>query len=211
MANALAELLGLGAVAALAYVVVTTMGEPYGLRRALALAAVLVLMGAVEGLVVGFGQARVLRQRLPHLQGWVSATIIGAVAVWALGMIPSTIMSINESGNSGQPPEIGEPLRLLLAAGLGLVAGPLLAFFRWRILRRYIVRGAAWWLPTNALAWAARMPVVFVGAHLSASTPMITLPSIGQEPDGAPRIVDGWRATAGVLAAAGPRCRSPRR
>ena len=180
VANALAELLGLGAVAALAYVAVTMVGEPHGPRWALVLAAALVVSGAVEGLVVGFAQARVLRQRLPHLQGWVRATVVGAVAAWALGMIPSTVMSINAPGNSGQPPEIGEPLRLLLAACLGLVAGPVLAFFQWRILRRYIVKGAAWWLPANALAWAAGMPVVFAGAHLSAftSSPLLIVPCV---------------------------------
>jgi len=168
-ANSLAELLGLGTVATLGYVIAIRVGEPHGILQATTSASVFVLLGAFEGLVVGWAQARVLRLRLPGLTGWVRATVVGAAVCWALGMAPSTVMSLGQSTEARPPPEIGEPLRLLLAAGLGLVAGPALAFFQWQRLRRHVPR-AGWWLPANAVAWAVGMPIIFLGAHVSAYT-----------------------------------------
>jgi hypothetical protein len=132
-----------------------------------AFACVFILLGALEGLVVGWAQASVLEQRLPKLRVWVRASVVGAVVVWALGMAPSTIMSLSQPPGAGQPPEISEALRLLLAAGLGVVAGPVLAFFQWRSLRQHVQR-AWWWLPANAIAWAVGMPIISLGAHMGA-------------------------------------------
>lgn len=170
VANSLAELVGLGSVAAIGYFVVTQVGEPHGLIPALFFTVSFILLGIVEGLVVGYAQAKVLRQRVPQLHGWIRATVIGAVVAWALGMLPSTLMNSMNTGDTTPPPEISEWLRLVFAAGLGLVAGPVLAFFQWRCLRHYLRRRAAWWLPANALAWALGMPVIFAGAHLGAGT-----------------------------------------
>lgn len=180
-ANAGAEFVGLGTVAALGYVVATRLGEPHGPLPAIAFALVFVCLGAFEGLVVGVAQAKVLRSRIPSLGGWASASVVGAVVAWAAGMVPSTFMRVIGSGASGAPPEISEPVRLVLAAGLGLVAGPILAYFQWRCLRRYIARGAAWWLPANAVAWAFGMPVVFVAAHVGAigTDPALVVPGVG--------------------------------
>jgi len=110
----------------------------------------------------------VLVRRLPELRGWVRASLVGAAVAWALGMTPGTIMSLAESGVSGAQPEIVESLRLLLAATLGLVVGPLLAFFQRRRLRRCVTRRAAWWLPANASAWAIGTPIIVGGAHMNA-------------------------------------------
>jgi hypothetical protein len=168
-ANSLAELTGLGTVAALGYVIASQVGEPHGTLQVMAFATVFILLGAFEGLVVGWAQANVLRPRLPKLHGWVRATVIGAAVSWALGMAPSTVMSLREVTEASTPPEVSEPLRLLLAAGLGLVAGPALAFFQWRVLRNH-VQNAGWWLLGNAVAWAVGMPIVFLGAHMGAYT-----------------------------------------
>lgn len=169
-ANSLAELLGLGGVAVAGIVIATYLGEPQGLLPSLGVAALFVLLGAGEGLVVGMAQAIVLRRRLPELRGWVRATVAGAVVAWVVGMAPSTIMNIvSPDTSAGPPPQISESVRLLLAAGLGLATGPLLAFFQWRRLRRYVMRHAAWWLIANALAWALAMPVIFAGVHLTAA------------------------------------------
>ena len=179
-ANSLAELLGLGTVAALGYAIASRVREPHGVFQAIAFASVFVLLGAFEGLVVGWAQAKVLKLRLPGLTGWVRATVVGAAVSWALGMAPSTIMSLGQASEAKPPPEISEPLRLLLAAGLGLVAGPALAFFQWRRLRRHVPR-AGLWLPANSVAWAVGMPVIFLGAHVSACTtvPLLVAAGVG--------------------------------
>jgi hypothetical protein len=47
---------------------------------------------------------------------------------------------------------------------LGLVAGPV-GFAQWLVLRRH--RPGAWrWLGANAAAWAAGMPLIFLGMDL---------------------------------------------
>lgn len=178
-ANSIAELLGLGTVAIVGFLAAKQFGEPHGLGQSLSYAVLFVMLGAFEGLVVGLAQARVLLQRRPALQGWVGATVIGAVIAWTLGMAPSTLMSINEASTNGPPPEMSEALVLLLAAGLGFVAGPVLAFFQWRCLRRYVTRRAAWWLPANALAWMLGMPVIFMGINLSTLTSSPSLIVLG--------------------------------
>lgn len=176
--NSLGELVGLGTVAGLGYVIASRMGEPHGILPAIAFASVFVLLGAFEGFVVGWAQAKVLKLRLPKLTGWTRATVVGAAVSWALGMAPSTLMSLAQATEARPPPEISEPLRLLLAAGLGLVAGPALAFFQWRRLRRHVPR-AGWWLPANAVAWAVGMPIIFLGAHVSAYTAAPLLVALG--------------------------------
>ena len=49
-----------------------------------------------------------------------------------------------------------------LAAGMGLVLGPILGVPQWLALRRY-VPNAGWWVPANALAWMLGMVVIFIG------------------------------------------------
>ena len=197
-ANSAAELLGLGSVAAVGYLVASRVGEPQGLPQALALAGPFVLLGAFEGWVVGLAQAWVLRRPLPALRGWVGATVVGAAVAWGVGMTPGTIMGLGESGASGRPIEVSEPARLMLAAGLGLVVGPVLAFFQWRRLRICLVRRAAWWLPANAAAWALGMPIIFVGAHLSAHTSdwVLISAAVGVSLLGAGAIVGAVHGTA---------------
>jgi hypothetical protein len=192
-ANSLAELVGLGTVAVLGYVIASRVGEPHGILQAIGFASVFVLLGAFEGLVVGWAQAKVLKPRLPKLTGWARATVVGAAVSWTLGMAPSTIMSLGQASEANPPPEISEPLRLLLAAGLGLIAGPALAFFQWRLLRRHVPR-AGWWLPANAIAWAVGMPIIFLGAHMSAYTTLPLLVALGV---GAALLIAG--AAVGVI------------
>lgn len=177
-ANAVAEVLGLGAVAGLGFLAFQRLGEPDSIGLALAVASTFVLLGAFEGLVVGVAQRSVLRTRLPTLRGWVRATVTGAVAAWAVGMIPSTVVNFTENANSAPVEEPALGLVLLVAAGLGAVAGPILAVFQWLSLRKVIAQRAGYWLPANAAAWALGMPIIFLGAQaneFTSSPPVIAL------------------------------------
>lgn len=168
LANAWAEFIGLGAVASIGGLVASHADRAGRAGTALAVAALFVGLGALEGAVVGIAQQRVLADAVPGLSGWVRATVAGAVVAWAVGMLPSTVISLLPREAGASPPAIGQPLRLLLAAGLGCVAGPILAACQWRRLRHVLPR--AWrWLPANALAWAAGMPIIFQAAHVAAA------------------------------------------
>ncbi|HET9823199.1 MAG TPA: hypothetical protein VFQ16_15365 [Burkholderiaceae bacterium] len=167
VANAIGECLGLGAIAVCGVVAWRSIGEaPRGATGTLLVALAAVGLGAVEGALVGWAQRAVLRTRLPALRGWVRATVMGAMAAWALGMLPSTAIHLAGVDAAAPAAEPALPVVLAAAAGLGVVTGPVLAYFQWRCLRHALPGGAIWWLPANAAAWALGMPLVFVGAQV---------------------------------------------
>jgi hypothetical protein len=163
-ANALAEMIGLGASALLwgAFAFSFSAEERLGILTS----AVIVVVGStlLEGTAVGVGQWLVLRRPLPQLrwQAWVLATMVGAFVAWSLGMIPSTMMALGEETSSQPPLEINDLVMYSLAAVMGLVLGPILGLPQWWVLRRHL-HYAAWWIPANAVAWALGMVAIFVG------------------------------------------------
>lgn len=196
-ANAIGELLGLGAVAGIGFLLFLQVAEPQSWQQATLIAAAFVGLGAFEGLVVGVAQASVIRRILPAVRGWVIATVIGATVAWAIGMLPSTIASLLSSPSAAPAPESPLWLTLLLAAGLGAIAGPVLAAFQWRCLRRALPVRAWVWLPANAAAWCVGMPVIFLGAQANeaASSPALIAFMIGLALLGAGALVGavhGW-------------------
>ncbi len=190
IANSLGEVVGLGVVGAGGYLVTTRIGEEPSPPAAIGGGVVVVLLGALEGGVVGSAQWLVLRRPLPALRAraWVIATVVGAVAAWLIGMIPSSAAALGGSGNAAarEPPAAAV---LVLAALLGIVAGVILASPQWLVLRRQ-VRAAGWWLPANAAAWMVGMPIIFA--------------AVGAIPEGAGAavIVTGMLLTLAVTGAA---------
>lgn len=165
LANAWSEALGLGAT-----FVAGSLAAPLLARSdviAVLLGAFLaILLGTVlEGVLVGVAQERVLAARLRGIPrgAWVAATAIGAGLAWALGMIPSTLLTLVNAGSPATPAiEPGPLVQYSLAAGLGFVAGPILGAAQWTVLRRY-TKHAGRWLWANAAAWAVGMPLIFLG------------------------------------------------
>ncbi len=175
LSNALGELIGLGVVGAAGALVIRESGEPEGTLKVLGFTALIIVLGAFEGGVLGLFQGWVLRSRLPQLRqrAWILATLLGAVTAWTLGMIPSAIASLSPLSR-GSPPSIEDSTVFLLAGLMGLVLGIVLALPQWRVLRRY-VRRASWWIPANSLAWACGMPIVFwVAGNLPADISWIS-------------------------------------
>jgi hypothetical protein len=144
----------------------------FGIALAMAL-GVAVAGALVEGVAVGGAQWLAAHAAVPELplRDWVIATSIGAFVAWALGMLPTTLLSRAfaagaTAATTGAPG--GEPplaVQLLLAAGMGIVLGPVLAVPQWRVLRRHVPR-AGWWVLANASAWALGMPAVFLATGL---------------------------------------------
>jgi hypothetical protein len=180
LANLFGETLGLGLVGTIGYATLYVFGEPVSISYTLAFAALAIGLGGVEGAIVGYAQARVLRRRLPQLRAWVAATVVGAVVAWMLGMVPSTLMSLVTPPSAEPPPEISDALQLLLAVPLGLVTGAILGFPQWRVLRHHVPR-AGWWVVANALAWGCGMPLVFVAAGVrpAGDALFVVLVSVG--------------------------------
>jgi hypothetical protein len=164
VANALGELVGLGAAAVIGALLAGIFDATLGAVAGVTLAVTLILLGTFEGVVVGLAQWRVLRRPFPELRrrSWIAASAAGALAAWTLGMIPSTLADFGAAAG-GAPPEIDDTLMYGLAAAMGAALGPILGVPQWLVLRRH-ARRALWWIPANAAAWALGMPVVFVGA-----------------------------------------------
>lgn len=160
LANALAEAVALGAAFTLGFALIASKAAAASASPWWS-AGVAVLLGTLEGVIVGAAQWAVLRRRLPDVRAetWILATAAGAFAAWSLGMLPSALLG--PPSGASTPAELPEHVQFVLAAALGAVAGPVLAFAQWWALRTQIDR--AWrWIPANAAAWMLGMPVVFV-------------------------------------------------
>jgi len=124
--------------------------------------------GAIEGSVVGLLQWLVLRRPFPEVarRAWVMATIAGAMVAWFFGSLPSTLIDMGAQQSGEEVQEPAAAVVLLLAAGMGLVLGVVLAYPQWRLLRR-VVEKAWWWIPANAIAWAFGMAIIFAAMDLA--------------------------------------------
>jgi hypothetical protein len=113
----------------------------------------LLAAGAVEGVMLGSGQAAVLRRALPGLprRRWIAATAAAAVLAYAIGLAPSAL-AIDTW-----------PTALVVAfaaiGGLALLAS--IGTAQWLILRRHVA-GAGRWIWATAAAWMVGL-AVFLG------------------------------------------------
>lgn len=165
VANGLAEAGGLGTTFVLGQAVAPIMEQMRGVTAILGGALAAVALGTLlEGVLVGMAQERVLTTRVGlRPKVWTIATAIGAGAAWALGMVPSTAMSLTATAApGGVVSEPGALVQYSLAVGMGLVTGPVLGIAQWAVLRG-AVRNAANWLWANAVAWGVGMPLIFLG------------------------------------------------
>ncbi len=168
-ANAWSESLGLGTTFILGFLVAPALENMSGVFNVLTTAFMAVVLGIfLEGVLVGIAQGRVLHHRVPHIpiRRWTIATALGAGLAWLIGMIPSTAMGLMTPG--GAEASMTEPppgIQYVLAAGLGLVTGPILGVAQWAVLRKHIAHSVRW-LWANALAWAVGMPMIFAGMDL---------------------------------------------
>jgi hypothetical protein len=165
VANALGELIGLGAAGAIGAMLASIVGATSETGASLGVAGALIVLGTLEGLVVGLAQWLVLRRPFPGMRrrSWMLASAAGAFVAWALGMLPSTLADVGAAAGEAAPVAISDTMMYALAAAMGAVLGSILGFPQWLALRRH-ARRAIWWVPANAVAWAVGMPVVFIGA-----------------------------------------------
>ncbi|MGA5302469.1 hypothetical protein ACPCHT_21250 [Nucisporomicrobium flavum] len=113
---------------------------------------VILAAGAVEGAVLGAGQAAVLRWALPRFpwRRWVAVTAGAAVVAYLIGMSPSTFAGVWQSW----PVAVTAPLALILGVALLCSIG----FAQWTVLRR-LTAHAGWWITVSAVAWLAGLAV----------------------------------------------------
>lgn len=168
LANSVGELLGLGATFLIGAGLFAGLSEAPGIGPALLTAALMTATGALEGVIVGLAQWTVLSRAIACIsrRSWVVATIVGGVAAWFFGSIVMTLASLSADAGASAAQEPPQALVLMMASAMGVVAGVVLSSAQWIVIRRHVQR--AWrWLPANAIAWAAGMPLIFAGIDLA--------------------------------------------
>jgi hypothetical protein len=175
-ANAVAEVVGLGLTLGLTGLVIGRLESVGGLAGVALTFAAAVLSGGIEATIVGLAQWTAMRPWLPQITGraWWLATLAGALLAYVLGYLPSTFINLMQAGETSAAP-VSEPPQavvLLLAAGLGAVAGAILSFAQYFALRGRVAH-AGRWIPANMLAWAAGMPIVFWAIDLAFKLPVL--------------------------------------
>ena len=127
--------------AGLAFGVVGEPSDPAGAAATLGLAT---LGGLVEGLAVGLFQHAVLHPWLTELtrRRWVGATVAVAVTGWFLGMLPSTLISLDGAGEDATASDLGPPLWVMPFVGVvvGLFAGAVFGAAQAWALRGHVAR-----------------------------------------------------------------------
>jgi hypothetical protein len=145
--------------------------------------AVLLLAGAVEGTLLGWGQAVVLRRELagfPQRQ-WVARTAAAAVLAYGVGLVPSISIGVWRDWPG--------PAQAMGVLVLGLILLNSIGVAQWTVLRRLLPHAGRWILYT-ALAWLAGLAVFLV-----FTTPL-------WRPDQAPAVVVAIGMAGAVLMAA---------
>lgn len=167
-ANSFGELFGLGSTFAVIAWVFSVMDDQAGTVAVLASFLVAAASGGIEATLVGLAQWWAMHPWLPSMarRTWWMATLIGALVAYVLGYLPATFMSLSGGTSQSQVAEPTQGIVLLLAGGLGAVAGAVLSFAQWLALRRKVPR-AGWWIPANMLAWLVGMPIIFWGIDVA--------------------------------------------
>jgi hypothetical protein len=166
-ANALSELVGLGMTFATIGLLLSKIDTQH-ITGILLSFAITVLSGSIEATIVSLAQWWAMRPWFPMIGRftWWRATLVGALIGYILGYLPSTLMSMGETVTQTSQAEPPQWVTLLLAALLGAVAGAVLSFAQWLVLRSKVKR-AGLWIPANMLAWAFGMPIIFWGMDVA--------------------------------------------
>ena len=120
-----------------------------------AAALTLIAAGAVEGMLLGWSQARVLARAVPgvHRGRWIATTAAAAAFAWTIGSIPM----ITDGEIFEMPRGVVIPVTALLGAALLSSIGTA----QWLVLRHHF-RRSAWWIVTTSASWAAGLTVFAV-------------------------------------------------
>ncbi len=144
----------------------------------------LVGAGAVEGAMLGWAQAHVLRPRVPDLSGrrWIILTSLGAAAAWVIGMLPCAAAAVWERWPAPVQVLAGALAALALLGSVGAAQS--------LELRRHFRRSLPWILG-NGAAWGAGLLI-----FLAISTPL-------WQPGQPPAVIALIGVAAGIGMAAG--------
>ena len=168
----IAEFIGIG-VATVAFIACNKLiGEPVAWWQKSTVLAAIIVAGGIEGWLVGYFQAKRLRELIPELdsRAWIRRTVALAASTWFLGMLPSTIFFADAAADNAPTPDFPLWLTILSAMLMGLLFGAVFGWVQMPVLKLQVGRPARSWVLANALAWAAGLWWVFFFAALPDGT-----------------------------------------
>ena len=114
----------------------------------------LVAAGAVEGAVLGWSQARVLKRRIPALSKprWIGGTAVAASLAWFIGLLPAGYPEVWQGWPLGAQVVAGALAGTALLCSIGVA--------QWLELRRHLPRSGSW-VAGSAVAWCIGLAVFF--------------------------------------------------
>lgn len=119
--------------------------------------AVLVVMGAGEGALLGLGQSLALRgsSAAVPVGRWVAVTAVAASVAWSIGMLPPTLDDL------GIEIDWASPVTWAVVGVAGLVLLATIPVAQWPVLAGSVPR--AWrWIPLNMGAWLVGLVFTFL-------------------------------------------------
>jgi len=165
IANGLAEGVGLSAAFFVGYIF-TPINASISAFSIVSLTLLVVIIGALfEGAIVGIAQSIPLKSINAGVskKSWIIATMIGVELAWLAGTVPAIALSLFTTPASQLAlSDTLLPLQYFFAVVSGLVIGSLLGVPQWLLLRKHFNKTGRW-VSANALAWAAGMPLIFIG------------------------------------------------
>ena len=125
---------------------------------------ILLLIGTLEGLLLGFAQYLVLRRYIQKANYWILFTTVGVLVSWFMGLTVSAVIGLFYAANLHQKITTLINEIALLGAAIGIVIG----CAQWLILKA-VSKQAIWWVFTNALAFSLGLVIAFIGAGIDLS------------------------------------------
>ncbi|MDQ2806355.1 MAG: hypothetical protein M3Z04_05475 [Chloroflexota bacterium] len=165
-------------------------------------------LGAIAGLLAGFGQRQFFRRQAVPVRGWVTATLLAMILGWTVsGGLELPVLTALRAANAWIPdPQLHSPTAIAVtgqvAALLGAVVGGTVGVAQWVVLRR-VTRRAGWWIVTTPLAWALGGAVCWLVYGALGGPICHTLGCVqdGAGPGYEPAMVLGWLAGGLVVGA----------
>jgi hypothetical protein len=118
------------------------------------------LVGALQGMALGFTQWLVLRRYVKHVGWWIVVTAIAAILAWLIGL--KVIVVLTLIFYDGVMTQTGSLTLLKAVFFLGSWIGAVLGLAQWFVLRTHVRNGIGW-VFVNALAWGLGLLVVWMG------------------------------------------------
>lgn len=122
---------------------------------------ILLLLGTLEGLLLGFAQYLVLRRYIRKAIYWILFTAVGVLVSWFMGLTVSAVIGLFYAAN------LHQKITTLIneVALLGAAVGTVIGYAQWLILKA-VNKQAIWWVFTNALAFSLGLVIAFIGAGI---------------------------------------------